>query len=130
MYAHRHGHPGSSLLAFIAGAATALAAGAYYLYGPDGRQHKRTLDRGMDRLKRELVARMSDVADITQDKYEDLVDDLLKRYGLVKRLGKARAASLSTSLKKRWEEMKDAAERARIDAERELAFDELDDIDF
>jgi hypothetical protein len=130
MYTHRHGHPGSTLLAFVAGAATALAAGAYYLYGPDGRQHKRTLDRGMDRLKRELVGRMSEVADITQDKYEDLVDDLLKRYGLAKRLGKDRAARLSTTLKKRWEEMKDAAERAKLDAERDLWEEGLDDIAF
>jgi hypothetical protein len=130
MHGHKHTHPGGMLLAFVAGAAAALAAGAYYLYGPDGRQHKRTLDRGMDRLKRELASRMNEVSDLTQDAYEDLVDDVLKRYGLAKKLGKERTARLSAMLKKRWDEMKEAAERAKRDAERELRFEELDDIDF
>ncbi|HVU75570.1 MAG TPA: hypothetical protein VHD38_01895 [Candidatus Paceibacterota bacterium] len=130
MYAHRHEHSGNSLLAFVAGAATALAAGAYFLYGPDGKAHKRSLDRGMERLRRELLSRMNEVSDITQEKYDDVVDDMLKTYGLAKRLGKDRAAKLATMLKNRWEEMKDAAERAKFDAERDLWQDDLDDIRF
>lgn len=130
MYTHRHESSGNSALAFLAGAATALAAGAYFLYGPDGKRHRRQVENGMDRLKRELVSRMNEVSDITQEKYEDVVDELLKNYGLAKRLGKDRAARLSTTLKKRWEEMKSAAERAKIDAERDLWEEGLDDITF
>ena len=129
MYAHRH-ESGHSFLAFLAGAATAAAAGAYFLYGPDGKEHRRTMERGASRLKRELLSRMNEVADISQDKYEDLVDDVLKRYGLAKRFGKEKTTRLSTALKKRWDEMKDAAERAKMDAERELWDEDLDDIRF
>lgn len=130
MYAHRHEHASTGIFAFLAGAAAMAAAGAYYLYGPDGKEHKRTLDKGVDRLKKEILTRMSELSDITQEKYEDVVDETMKKYGLVKRIGKEKAGRLSLSLKKRWEEMKDAAERAKRDAESELWDEELGDISY
>lgn len=127
-YARKKESPANSIFAFLAGAATMAAAGAYYLYGPKGDQHRKQMDQGARRLKRELVARMNEIEDITQEKYEDIVDEVLSRYELTRRITKDKAARISDSLKARWEEMKDAAERARMDAELELTRDDIDEI--
>ncbi|HET8581184.1 MAG TPA: hypothetical protein VFL98_01810 [Candidatus Paceibacterota bacterium] len=118
---HEHGGAGAVLLGMIAGAAAAFALSGYYLYGPNGRRHRRQVDRWLTRARAEILERMEDAADMTEQQYGALVDEITERYGRMKEVGSERAARAAERFKGRWQEMREAAARARRDAEREIA---------
>lgn len=123
---HHHKNSGNSLFAFIAGAATALALGGYFLYGPHGRENRKKLDRWVLRAKIDILDKMESVEDLTEEQYRNIVDEVTNRYASLKHVGQEKAARAGESFKRRWNEMRDAARRARGEAEVELAQEELE----
>lgn len=115
----------SFLLGFITGAAAIAAAGGYYLFGPNGRLHRRGTERVIADMRDEIVGRIEDAKDMTEDAYRTVVDEIADSYALGKRLTKAQAHRAANRFKTRWRDMKRAAQDAAIDAE--LEADELED---
>lgn len=111
-------------MAFIAGAAAALAAGGYFLYGPEGRRHRRQVESFIEDTKADILGRMEDAKDLTQDSYNAIVDEVIEDAGLAKRVGRAQALRLAQGFKKRWRAMKEEAKSAADEAEVELALEE------
>lgn len=112
------------ILAFIAGAATAAAAGAYYLYGPNGRQHRRDTEDFIESTKDKIQERMQEAGDWSRDTYDRVVNEVTHDATLVQRIGASRAKLLAQRFKNRWQDMRDAAENAAGQAELELAVED------
>lgn len=118
---------GGKLLAFIAGAATAAAVGGYYLYGPNGRQHRRGAEDFIESTKEKIQDRMEEAGDWSRDTYDRVVNEVTHDVRLVRRIGSTRAKLLAQRFKNKWQEMRDAAENAAGQAELELAQEGSDD---
>jgi hypothetical protein len=116
---------GKVVAAFVAGAATAIIAGGYALYGPGGKERRKNVGRWLEDAREEIVDRMSDAKDMTQATYNRIVDEVLDSYSDVKDLSQAQVRLAATKLKARYREMRQLARKAADDARREA--DDLDE---
>lgn len=98
---------------FIAGAAAATAAGAYFLYGPNGAKNRQKIESWSLKAKADILARLEKLKDVSEEKYNDIVDTVTDKYGKMKDVGEEKAAKLNTELKRHWKRIqkdtKDAA---------------------
>mgnify|MGYP003393910133 CR=1 FL=1 len=117
---HSQHHRGAGVGAFLAGAATALAVGGYFLYGPNGKENRKKMERWTMKARAEILEKMGDIQDITEDQYYKIVDTVLSRYGTMKAVGKEKAALAAESFKAHWEEMRVRARQAAEEAREEL----------
>lgn len=120
---HNDSSSGKVLAAFVAGAATALMAGGYYLYGPDGRRHREELDVWIEDTKDRILERLTELKDTTEETYNSVVDEVIDDYALARDLTSAQVRRLGAHFKARYRQMRRFAEEAAQDAEREI--DEL-----
>lgn len=119
-------HHGGSILAFIAGASVALIAAGYYLYGPRGERHRHDVDRWVRRAKFEILDKMADIENITEEQYHRIVDEVTHRFGRLREISQDRIDRARENFKGRWNEMREAARQARDEARRELEAEERD----
>ena len=119
---------GKTLLAFLAGAATAAAVGGYYLYGPNGRQHRQDTEDFVESTKDKILERMEEAQDWSQGTYNQVVNEVTHDANLVRRVGHARARLLAQRFKNKWQDMRDVAENAAGQAELELAQEDADEL--
>ena len=85
-----------------AGLAAAAAAGAYFLYGKRGAQNRKKVRGWMLRAKGEILERLEQVKDLNREKYEEIVDTVIRRYRGVKGLDGREISRLVTELKSYW----------------------------
>ncbi len=110
--------------AFLAGAATTAAVGGYLLYGPHGARNRKKLDAWMNNAKAEILERMEQIGEVTEQQYHTIVDEVADRYADMRTIGAAKAKQFSREFKRRYQEMREAARRAADEAEQELTIDE------
>lgn len=126
-HGHHRNHDTSPLLAFLAGAATAVAIGGHYLYGKDGPRHRKKVEHWVLKAKAEILDRMRQTQDMTEEKYHRIVDEVTGRYASAKDVGHERAGRAAASFKHRWEKMREASTRAADEARAELEAEEDED---
>lgn len=61
-------------------AVSALAIGAYMLYGPNGKKNKKALKSWMLKAKAEVLEKVENAKAMTADKYHDVVDAVTAKY--------------------------------------------------
>lgn len=115
---------GRSALPFIAGIAATMIVGGYMLFGPQGRRNRRGVDRFIKRAKYEILDKMDQAGDVTEEQYHKIVDEVSARYDSLKETGEDTASSVSSYFSERWGEMKEAASRARDEVRDELEEEE------
>jgi uncharacterized membrane protein len=107
--------------AFLAGAATALIAGGYLLYGPGGKQRRKQVGSWLEDARDDILSRMREMRKCSRDVYGDIVDEVLDTYALSKDLTDAQLRRIAARLKSRYREMKriaeESAEEASIEAD-------------
>src|SRR3989344_1443832 len=96
---NEHGSAGKVMAAFVAGAATALVAGGYLLYGPNGKRHRSDLERWIKDAKEDVLERMSELKDVSQKAYETIVDEVLEDYALARDLTESQMHRLGARFK-------------------------------
>jgi len=126
MHHNRHSQPSLHLASFLAGAAATALVGGYYLYGRNGAQHRKQVERWLLEAKADILERMQKTQDVTEDQYRRIVDEVLSRYQSAKGVTEERAAEAASSFKHKWEDMREAAKRASEEARKELAKDRSD----
>jgi hypothetical protein len=86
----------------IAAAAAAAAAGAYFLYGKDGAKNRRKVKGWMLKARGEVLERMEALDQISQDKYHQIVDSVIRGYKSAKDASPAELAAAAAELKSHW----------------------------
>ncbi len=117
-------HQGTSILSFLAGAAAVIAVGGYYLFGPKGEQHRMEVDRWVRKARRDILSKMGDIQDITEDQYHRIVDDTVEKYAGMRDLSISHVERVKANFKARWNEMREAAKRAKEDTRQEMELEE------
>jgi hypothetical protein len=90
-----------SMAAMGAGLA-ALAAGAYFFFGPDGKKHQKKMKGWMVRMKGEVLEKLENAQEVTQPIYNDIVDTVAKAQAVAGNIPKAEVLALAEDLKRQW----------------------------
>ncbi len=80
----------------------ALAAGAYFFLGPDGKKHQRKMKGWMVKMKGEVLEKLEDAKEVTQPIYNDIVDTVAHANRVAGKIPQAEIAALATDLKRQW----------------------------
>ena len=83
-------------------ALAAAAAGAYFLYGKNGAQNRKKVKGWMLKAKGEVLEQMEKMKDVSQDKYNTVVDRVGDKYKNVKNVDPDEVAQMVKELKGHW----------------------------
>ena len=89
------------VLAISAGVA-AIGVMSYLLVGPKGKKNQKNLKGWMLKMKGEVMEKMEDAKEVTMSAYENIVDEVGKKYKTLKNIDSSELASEIASLKKGW----------------------------
>lgn len=84
-----------------AGLVSAIAGGIF-LYGPEGKTNRKKIKAWTLKAKGEVLAEIEKMKDVSQDKYEKVVDKVVAKYSKLKDVGETEAVKLGRELKKHW----------------------------
>jgi len=88
----------------IAAALAAAAAGAYYFYGAkDAAKNRKTMKGWMVKAKGEIMEQMENLKDISQDRYDAIVDKVTGKYKKLKNVDPRELATMASELKGHWD---------------------------
>ena len=99
----------AGVLGLLAGAAVAIAAG-YYFYGKGGRQHRKEAAAWTKKAKLEILEKIKQMKDVSQEAYDKVVEGVLAKYKLIKNIDLKELQNFGDELKAHWAEIsKEAA---------------------
>ena len=90
----------------LAAAAAAAAAGAYFLYGKDGAKNRKAVKGWMLKARGEVMDKMEDLENVSEAKYRDIVDTVIRGYKSAKNASPAELAAAAAELKGHWNSIK------------------------
>lgn len=90
----------------IAAAAAAAAAGAYFLYGKNGAKNRKAVKSWMLKARAEVMEKMEKLENVSEDKYREIVDTVLRGYKSAKKASPAELAAAAAELKSHWNSIK------------------------
>lgn len=85
----------------IGASMAALAAASYYFFGPNGKKNRTAAKGWMIKMKGEIVDKMEDAKEVTQDVYNAIVDKVAAGYAKNAKAHPELALYVET-LKKQW----------------------------
>lgn len=101
------------------GIATAGAAAAYYLYGPEGKKHQKQVKAWAVTAKKEVAEGVKQMKVLNEVAYKRLVKEVGTKYAKVKKLDKKDVEAFAKELhghwrgvRREWDKAKSAAEKA------------------
>ncbi len=90
-----------------AGLVAAAAAGAYFLFGTkEGKKTQKKMKGWMVKAKGEVMDKLEDMKDVSEDSYYDVVDKVTKKYSKLKKVQGPEIESLVKDLRKHWKNIK------------------------
>lgn len=87
-------------------AAVAAAAGAYFLYGSkNAAKNRKVVKSWMLKAKAEVLERLEQAQDMTQEEYEQLIDTVSGAYKDVKSASKVDLSTFKKEMKEHWKQI-------------------------
>jgi len=104
--------PGVGTAVAVTAGIAALSAGAYLLFGPDGKKNQKKAKAWMVRMKADVMEKMEKAEHVTAPIYHSIVDGVEKKYAAMKNLDTAEVAAEIKNLKKTWSKMTSGGKKA------------------
>ena len=101
----------STILAIGAGVA-AIATTSYYLFGPEGKDHRDKVKGWMIKMKGEIIERIEDVKELTEPLYHEIVDSVVASYMATSKISKDEVKAYADKLKGQWKDIVAASKNA------------------
>ncbi|OGI46760.1 hypothetical protein A2121_00085 [Candidatus Nomurabacteria bacterium GWB1_40_6] len=86
----------------IGAGAVALAAGAYYLFGPKAKTHQKKAEILMAKMKKEVVSKIKKAKNVTMPVYHNVVDTISSNYAKQYKIHEGDAKAFAKKLKSEW----------------------------
>lgn len=86
---------------FAAGLA-ALAAGSYFIFGPQGAKNRKVIKGWTLKAKGEVLEKIEKLKEVTPEVYNKVIDEVTAKYAKVKDVSGDEVTALATDLKKHW----------------------------
>lgn len=83
----------------------ALGAASYYFFGPKGKAHRAELKGWMLKMKAEIVEKLEDSKEVTEEAYKKIIDTISAKYAKAGKADTTELESYITKLKKGWKEI-------------------------
>ncbi len=96
----------------LSASALALAAGAYYFFGPEGKKNRGAFKGWMIKMKGEIIEKMEQAKDVSEESYYKIVDTIAAKYGKNAKVVPAELKAFVTSLKSQWGGVHKTAKKA------------------
>ena len=93
---------GAKVAVAVGASAAALGAAAYYLFGPQGKQHRKKAQGWMIKMKGEVVERLENLKEVSEPVYNQVVEAVAPKYAKESKTGKKEIFALAQDLKKGW----------------------------
>ncbi len=87
----------------------AVAAGAYFFFGPNGKKHQKQMRGWMVRMKGEVLEKIEGARELTEEAYNEIVNTVARTYELAGQIPKDEIMALADDLKKQWKSIKKSA---------------------
>jgi hypothetical protein len=88
-------------VAIGAGVAAATAA-AYIMFGPNAKKNKKAIKGWAVKMKGEMIEKMEGVKELSQETYDEVVDNVKSKYSKLKNIDRAELESIAKDAKKHW----------------------------
>lgn len=89
-------------MAAVGAGIAAIAAGAYFFFGPDGNKHQKKMRGWMVKMKGDVLEKLEDARDVTEPIYNDIVDSVARTQAVAGKIPKTEIMALAMDLKKQW----------------------------
>jgi len=89
-------------VAAVGAGVVALAAASYYFFGPEGKKNRNSLKGWMIKMKGEIIEKMEDAGDLTEEVYNKIVDTVAAKYVKAGKIGEMELRMFSDMLKTQW----------------------------
>jgi polyhydroxyalkanoate synthesis regulator phasin len=89
-------------LATMGASAIALAVSTYYFFGPLGKIHRKRASGWMIKIKGEIIEKIEEAGEITEEAYHDIVDSVLASYVATGKIAKPELLTFTNNLKNQW----------------------------
>lgn len=84
-------------------ALAAAAAGAYYFYGAKhSPQHRKQMKGWMIKAKGDVVEKLENLKDMSQENYDKIVDQVAEKYGKLKNVDPEDIKAMVADMRKHW----------------------------
>lgn len=83
----------------------ALAASTYYFFGPLGKIHRTKASGWMIRMKGEIIEKIEEAGEMTEEGYNKIVDSVLSAYITAGKIAKPELQTFANNLKKQWKQI-------------------------
>ncbi len=86
----------------LAASLAALAAGSYFIFGPQGTKNRKAIKGWTLKAKGEVLEKIEKLKEVTPETYNKLIDDVTAKYSKLKDISGDEVAALASDLKKHW----------------------------
>lgn len=83
----------------------ALGAASYYFFGPKGKAHRDQLKGWMLKMKAEIVEKLEDSKEVTEEAYTKIIDSISAKYAKLGKVDTSELEAYVAKLKKGWKEI-------------------------
>lgn len=96
-------------LAIAGASAAALAATAYFLFGPNGKKNQKNVKAWAIKMKAEVIEKLEQAKEISKPIYQEIIDSVATEYKNGKKAGQEEIDDLANDLKKHWQSISKTA---------------------
>lgn len=89
-------------VAAVGAGVIALAAASYFFFGPEGKKNRNSLKGWMVKMKGEIIEKMENAENLTEDLYNKIVDAIAAKYVKAGKVGEMEIRMFSDMLKTQW----------------------------
>lgn len=87
----------------VAGASVAaLAAGAYFFFGPNGKKNQKNAKAWALKMKAEIIEKLETAREVSEPVYNQIIDTVAAEYLGAKKADQGEISKLVKDLKKQW----------------------------
>ena len=98
---------------FAAGLA-ALAAGGYFIFGPQGAKNRKAIKGWTLKAKGEVLEKIEKLKEVTPEVYNKVIDDVTAKYAKVKGVDTSEIESIVQDARKYWKAMAGATKKKAV----------------
>lgn len=84
----------------------AISAGAYILFGPNGKKNRKAIRGWSVKMKGEIIEKFEQVKELTEPIYHQIVDGVKAKYAKLKNVDQKELEQVVTEIKKQWNTIK------------------------
>lgn len=90
------------MVASVTAGLVALSAASYFMFGDDGKKHRKQIKGWTLKMKGEVLEKLEKIKDINPKIYNQIIDDVSVKYGKLKHISKDEISQIVFDLKKHW----------------------------